>query len=53
MKLLDVGLEAMRAGDDDGVVMALEAATKVADAMPKKLEVILLPDQTIRKGKQS
>lgn len=45
MKLLDVGIEAVRAGDGDGAIMALEAATKVADALPKKPDVICLPAQ--------
>lgn len=46
MKLLDIGLDAVRSGDGDGAIMALEAATKVADALPEKPEVICLPDRS-------
>lgn len=47
MKLLDVGLEALKTGDGDGTIMALQVATDVADKMPKKAQsAICLPGPT-------
>lgn len=46
MKLLDIGLEALRTGDGDGAEMALDEALKVAKALPQKPVIIVLPDRT-------
>jgi len=36
MKLLDVGLDALREGDGDGTILALKEAVKTAEQLPKK-----------------
>ncbi len=46
LAILDAGLAALRAGDEDTALMALKAATDVAEKLPKKQSVIGLPDQT-------
>lgn len=43
MKLLDVGINAVRNDDGTGAIMALEAALKSAEKLP---QVIHLPDQS-------
>lgn len=51
MKLLDVGLDALRQGDGDGTLMALEEALKTAKAMPQKPNIIHLSFQPQRTTK--
>lgn len=48
MKMLDVGLEALRNGDGDGTLLALSEAQKIADALPKRADVICLPDRSAK-----
>lgn len=41
MKLLDVGMAALKSGDGDGTIMALNAATEAAKRMPKRLPNVI------------
>lgn len=44
MQLLDVGIDAVRKGDDQMALLALQEGLKTAERFPKKGGVICLPD---------
>lgn len=46
MALLDVGLVQLRKGDGQSAILALQEALQTAERMPKKADVICLPDQS-------
>lgn len=46
LALLDVGLQQLRKGDGQSAVLALQEALQTAQRMPKKADVICLPDQS-------
>lgn len=46
MALLDVGLEQLRKGDGQSAILALQEALQTAERLPKKADVICLPDQS-------
>lgn len=48
LNLLDIGLEQLRKGDGDSTLLALQEALKTAERMPKKADVICLPDQSAK-----
>lgn len=50
MRLLDIGIDSARKGDFQMAELAAKAALDVAKAMPKKPDVICLPDRSGERG---
>lgn len=46
MELLRVGTEAVRRGDGDSALLAVQEALATAKRLPQKPDVIALPDQS-------
>lgn len=46
LKLLDIGIEAVRAGDGDMALLILQESLATAQRLPQKPGVIYLPDRS-------
>ena len=45
-KLLDLALQTLKSGDEEGALLMLMEANVAADKLPKLPDVIALPDET-------